>query len=60
MVSIKDLPLWAKSLVAPAVMLAAMLAMAGTAFVNLAQQEADVAALNGVAASGNVDDRGGR
>ena len=52
MVSIKDLPLWAKSLVAPAVMLAAMLAMAGTAFVNLAQQEADVAALNGVAFEG--------
>ena len=52
MVSIKDLPLWAKSLVAPAVMLAAMLAMAGTAFVNLARQEADVAALNGVAFEG--------
>ena len=52
MPSIKDLPLWAKSLVAPAVMLAAMLAMAGTAFVNLAQQEADVAALNGVAFEG--------
>ena len=52
MVSIKDLPLWAKSLVAPAVMLVAMLAMAGTAFVNLARQEADVAALNGVAFEG--------
>ena len=52
MVSIKDLPLWAKSLVAPAVMLVVMLAMACTAFVNLARQELDVAALNGVAFEG--------
>ena len=41
MLSIKNLPLWAKSLVAPAVVLVAMFAMAGTAFVNLANQEAD-------------------
>ena len=52
MLSIKNLPLWAKSLVAPAVVLVAMFAMAGTAFVNLANQEADVANLDSVAFEG--------
>src|SRR4051812_42379277 len=52
MLSIKNLPLWAKSLVAPAVVLLAMFAMAGTAFVNLANQKVDVANLDGVAFEG--------
>ena len=52
MLSIKNLPLWAKSLVAPAVVLLAMFAMAGTAFVNLANQKADVANLDSVAFEG--------
>jgi len=50
--SIRDLPLWAKSLVAPAVILAAMLAMAGIAFVDLGRQESDVAVLNSDAFEG--------
>jgi hypothetical protein len=52
MLSIKNLPLWAKSLVAPAVVLLAMFAMAGTAFVNLANQKADIANLDSVAFEG--------
>jgi diguanylate cyclase (GGDEF)-like protein len=52
MLSIKNLPLWAKSLVAPAVVLLAMFAMAGTAFVNLANQNADIANLDSVAFEG--------
>ena len=52
LLSIKDLPLWAKSLIAPAVVLVAMFAMAGTAFVNLAHQETDVAHLDSVAFEG--------
>ena len=52
MLSIKNLPLWAKGLVAPAVVLLAMFAMVGTAFVNLAHQEADVANLDSVAFEG--------
>jgi diguanylate cyclase (GGDEF)-like protein len=50
--SIKDLPLWAKSLIAPAVVLVAMFAMAGTAFVNLANQETNVTNLDRVAFEG--------
>ena len=50
--SIKDLPLWAKSLIAPAVVLIAMFAMAGTAFVNLANQETNVTDLDRVAFEG--------
>ena len=50
--SIKDLPLWAKSLIAPAVVLVAMFAMAGTAFVNLANQETNVTDLDRVAFEG--------
>src|SRR4051812_20757699 len=50
--SIKDLPLWAKSLIAPAVVLVAMFAMAGTAFVNLASQETNVTHLDRVAFEG--------
>jgi hypothetical protein len=50
--SIKDLPFWGKSLIAPAVALTAMLAMAGTAFVNLASQEAGVTDLDNVAFEG--------
>ena len=52
MLSIKNLPLWAKSLVAPAVVLLAMFAMAGTAFVNFANQKAEVANLDSVAFEG--------
>jgi len=46
MPSIQDLPLWAKCLIAPAIVLVTMLGMAGIAFVDLSQQEAGVAALN--------------
>ena len=49
---IRDLPLWAKSLIAPTVALLAMLAMAGTTLHNLTRQETDVATLNGVAFEG--------
>ena len=52
MLTIKDLPLWAKCLLAPAVTLIAMLAMAGVAFFELQRQEGDVAALNGDAFEG--------
>ena len=52
MLSIRNLPLWAKSLVAPAVVLLAMFAMVGTAFVNLANQKVDVANLDSVAFEG--------
>ena len=52
MLTIKDLPLWAKCLLAPAVTLIAMLAMAGVAFFELQRQECDVAALNGDAFEG--------
>src|SRR5262245_3591516 len=45
--SIRDLPLWAKSLIAPAIVLLAMLGMAGVALVDLSRQETGVAALNG-------------
>src|SRR5215475_4384252 len=46
MPSISNLPLWAKSLIAPAVVLIAMLTMAGIALVDLGRQESDVAAFN--------------
>ncbi len=46
---IRDLPFWAKSLIAPATVLAAMLAMAALALVNLRYQEADVSNLNTIA-----------
>ena len=49
MLSIKDLPLWVKSLIAPSVVLAAMFAMAATAFINFAAQDRNVANLNDVA-----------
>jgi diguanylate cyclase (GGDEF)-like protein len=52
MLSIKNLPLWAKSLVAPAVVLLAMFAMAGAAFVNFANQKAEVVNLDSVAFEG--------
>jgi methyl-accepting chemotaxis protein len=47
--SINNLPLWAKSLLAPATMLVAMIALAGIVFVYLARQETAVAELNDVA-----------
>jgi hypothetical protein len=47
--SLRDLPFWAKSLIAPTVVLATMLAMAALALVNLRYQEADAANLNAVA-----------
>src|SRR6185312_9182221 len=47
--SINNLPLWAKSLLAPATMLVAMIALAGILFVYLARQETAVAELNDVA-----------
>ena len=50
--SIRNLPLWAKSLIAPAVVLIAMFVMAGTAFVNIADQKADVANLDSIAFEG--------
>ncbi len=46
---IRDLPFWGKSLIAPVVVLAAMLAMATLALVNLRYQEKDVANLNAIA-----------
>src|ERR1051325_6988979 len=46
MPSIRDLPLWAKCLIAPAIVLSAMLGMAGIAIVDLQRQETGVAALN--------------
>jgi len=46
MPSISNLPLWAKSLVAPGVVLTAMLTMAIIAMVDLGRQETGVAALN--------------
>ena len=49
MLSINNLPLWAKSLLAPAIMLVAMVALAGIVFVYLARQETSVAELNDVA-----------
>jgi diguanylate cyclase (GGDEF)-like protein len=49
MLSIKDMAVWAKSLIAPTVVLMAMLAMAGIAFINLAHQEADSTNLDRVA-----------
>ena len=49
---IKDLPFWAKSLIAPAVALTAMLAMAATAFVSLANHETSVSSLDTVAFEG--------
>src|SRR5258708_10304642 len=49
MISVADLPLWAKSLIAPAVVLVTMFAMAGNAFVDLATQKANIAYLDGVA-----------
>jgi methyl-accepting chemotaxis protein len=49
MLSINNLPLWAKSLLAPAIMLVAMTALAGIVFVYLARQETSVAELNDVA-----------
>lgn len=52
MPSIRDLPLWAKSLIAPAVILVAMLAMAAIACVDLSRQEASVATLNSDAFEG--------
>jgi methyl-accepting chemotaxis protein len=47
--SINNLPLWAKSLLAPAAMLVAMIALAGIVFVYLARQQTAVATLNDVA-----------
>src|SRR5271166_1328637 len=52
MPSIKDLPFWAKSLIAPSVVLIAMFAMAITAFVNFTRQERDAVNLNSVAFEG--------
>jgi diguanylate cyclase (GGDEF)-like protein/PAS domain S-box-containing protein len=49
MISVANLPLWAKSLIAPAVVLIAMFTMAGAAFVDLANQKANIAYLDGVA-----------
>jgi len=49
MLSINNLPLWAKSLLAPATMLVAMIALAGIVFVYLSRQETSVAELNDVA-----------
>jgi methyl-accepting chemotaxis protein len=49
MFSINNLPLWAKSLLAPAAMLVAMITLAGIVFVYLARQETAVAELNDVA-----------
>ncbi len=49
MLSINNLPLWAKSLLAPATMLIAMIALAGIVFVYLSRQETSVAELNDVA-----------
>ena len=48
MLSINNLPLWAKSLLAPATMLLAMIALAGFVFVHLARQETSVSELNDV------------
>jgi diguanylate cyclase (GGDEF)-like protein len=50
--SIKNLPLWAKSLIAPAVVLVAMVVMAGIAIVNLAHQETDATNLDRFAFEG--------
>jgi diguanylate cyclase (GGDEF)-like protein len=52
MLSIKNLPLWAKSLIAPTVVLLAMLAMAGAAIVHLTQQEAAATNLDRLAFEG--------
>jgi methyl-accepting chemotaxis protein len=49
MLSINNLPLWAKSLLAPATMLVAMIALAGIVLVYLSRQETSVAELNDVA-----------
>ncbi|HEY1542251.1 MAG TPA: methyl-accepting chemotaxis protein [Xanthobacteraceae bacterium] len=47
--SINNLPLWAKCLLAPTAMLVAMIALAGVVFVYLARQQTAVATLNDVA-----------
>jgi HAMP domain-containing protein len=50
--SLQNLPFWAKSLIAPAIVLIVMFAMAGTAFVDLGNQKTDVANLDSVAFEG--------